>query len=453
MSLLLGIDLGTSYFKVGLFDEKGALRGLGRVAVEMDTPQAGRSELPVPRFWAHLRRGLSAALNEAGAQASDIAGLSYSSQANTFVLLDERDQPLTPLVSWTDLRAEPIDSDLEAFSRTESFARTVGLAGWSAGFAVAKWRWWQRRDPATWGRVRRALTISDYLTYALAGQSVGDASTAALLGLFDLNRREWWSEAIAFARIESDKLAHPVRPGTKIGNTVSAAADFIGLPSGIPLAVGGLDHHVAALGAGLGSLADLSLSTGTVLAAITLVSVPSPLPGCYHGPHFDGVRFFRLAFDGNGAGQLESYQRAHGGGLSVEELLELARKTPPGAARPLDLATADRGTAVRYLLEKIASTHRGLIGHVATDGGISRIVATGGGARSPLWLQIKADMFGVPVMAPPSVEPACLGAALLASVAAGRHRDLTEAAGAMITPGKWYEPNAEATARYRDWVP
>ena len=453
MSLLLGIDLGTSYFKVGLFDGRGTLRGLGRVAVEMDTPRARWSELPVPRFWALLRRGLSDALNEAGAQANDIAALSYSSQANTFVLLDARDQPLSPLISWTDLRAEPIDSDLEAFSRTESFARTVGFEGWSAGFAVAKWRWWQREDPAAWARVRRALTIADYLAYAVTGQPMGDASTAALLGLYDLNRREWWSEAVALAQIEPGKLASPVRPGTTIGNTSSSAANFLGLRVGIPLAVGGLDHHVAALGAGLGSLADISLSTGTVLAAMKLVTIPVPLSGCYHGPHFDGVRFFRLAFDGNGAGQLEAYQRAHGGGLSVEELLELAAKTPPGAPRPADLATADRGTAVRYLLEKIASTHRGLIGHVATDSAISRIVATGGGARSPLWLQIKADMFGVPVMAPPSAEPACLGAALLASVAAGWHRDLTEAAGAMITPGKWYEPDATATARYREWVP
>src|SRR6185295_8449890 len=98
MALLLGIDLGTSYFKVGLFDETGALRGLGRVAVEKQSPAPGRSELAVDEFWRLLRRGLAEALTQAGATAREIAALSYSSQASTFVLLDRNDTPLTPFV-------------------------------------------------------------------------------------------------------------------------------------------------------------------------------------------------------------------------------------------------------------------------------------------------------------------------------------------------------------------
>src|ERR1017187_3330883 len=107
MSLLLGIDLGTSYFKVGLFDAAGALKGLGRAAVEKDVPAPRRSQLPVPRFWSLLRRALTEALTQAGANAREIAAVSYSSQTNSFVLLDRADSPLTPIVLWTDERAEP----------------------------------------------------------------------------------------------------------------------------------------------------------------------------------------------------------------------------------------------------------------------------------------------------------------------------------------------------------
>ena len=96
MSLLLGVDLGTSYFKVGLFDAFGALKGLGRAAVEKDVPLPGRAELPVPRFWAVLRQVLAEALTQAGAEAREIAAVSYSSQTNSFVLLDRADLPLTP---------------------------------------------------------------------------------------------------------------------------------------------------------------------------------------------------------------------------------------------------------------------------------------------------------------------------------------------------------------------
>ncbi|MGH8018172.1 MAG: FGGY family carbohydrate kinase [Opitutaceae bacterium] len=309
MSLLLGIDLGTSYFKVGLFDAAGVLKGLGRVAVEKDVSVPGRSELPVSRFWALLEGALAEALAQAGAGAGEIAAVSHASQANSFVLLDGADAPLTPIVLWTDARAEPLSPGLEAFSRRVEFARTVGFAGWSGGFAVAKWRWFQEHEPGLWARVRRVLTMADYMTFALTGQRAGDASTASFLGLYGLARRQWWAPALTACGVEASQLSWPVTPGTLVGRTVPQAAELLGLPAKVPFAVGGLDHHVAALGSGIGRFADVSISTGTVLAALTLVPAAEPCAGCYHGPHFDGARFYRLAFDPAGAGQLEEYQR------------------------------------------------------------------------------------------------------------------------------------------------
>jgi xylulokinase len=259
MSLLLGIDLGTSYFKVGLFDAAGALKGLGRVAVETDRPAPRRFEVPVPRFWMLLRRGLAEALDQAGANAREIAAVSYSSQTNSFVLLDRADSPLTPIVLWTDERAEPTAPDMVAFSRREEFARTVGFSGWSGGFAAAKWRWFQENEAEIWARTDRALTLADYLTFALTGECVGDASTAAFLGLYDLAQRRWWLAALAACRVEAAQLASPLAPGTVAGRTVPRAMELLGLPAGVPFAVGGLDHHVAALGSGLGVKADVSI--------------------------------------------------------------------------------------------------------------------------------------------------------------------------------------------------
>lgn len=453
MSLLLGIDLGTSYFKVGLFDATGTLKGLGRVAVVKDSPAPAQSELAVPRFWEALRQGLAVALTQAGAGVHDIAAVSYSSQANSLVLLDRSDAPLSPIVMWTDTRAEPLPRDLEEFSQQEEFVRTVGFAGWSSGFAVAKWRWWQANRPGVWAQVRRALTLADYFTYALTGDCVGDASTGAFLGLYDLKRRQWWSAALSAARIEAERLPTPVAPGTVVGCTSSRAWDLLGLPAGIPYAVGGLDHHVAALGSGLGVLADVSISTGTVLAAMTLVPAPVPRASCYHGPHFDGASFYRLTFDPVGAGQLEDYQRRYAAKLTLDELVELAASVAAGAPPPGDLGAVDHGVAMRYLLEKIAARHRNLIKRVMAGENVSRIVATGGGARSALWLQIKADMFDVPILTPSSPERACLGAAMLASVAAGWQRDPLQAMGAMLTSGRVFEPSATGVARYREWMP
>ena len=112
MAYLLGIDLGTSYFKVGLFDETGALKGLSRLALRKETPLAGHCEVAVAVFWQLLRDGVADVLRQAGIAAGEVAGLSYSSQANTFILLDRADRPLTPLILWTDTRGEPLQAEL-----------------------------------------------------------------------------------------------------------------------------------------------------------------------------------------------------------------------------------------------------------------------------------------------------------------------------------------------------
>lgn len=125
MALLLGIDLGTSCFKVGLFDEIGTMRGLGRVAVGKSSPAPGRSELPVAEFWRLLRQGLAEALAQAKARSGDIVGLSYSSQANSFLLLDDRNEPITPLVIWSDQRAHPVEQAVVDFGRSEPFRRLM----------------------------------------------------------------------------------------------------------------------------------------------------------------------------------------------------------------------------------------------------------------------------------------------------------------------------------------
>lgn len=452
MALLLGIDLGTSYFKVGLFDETGALKGLGRVPVNKTIPAPGRCELAVEEFWGALRRGLGEALAQAEAAASEIAALSYSSQASTFLLLDERDEPLTPLIVWTDSRGAPVPGELAAFARTEAFRRTIGFAELSEQSAVTKWLWFQRSESAVWARTRRIMTIADYFTFALTGERVGDASTAVFLGLYDLVREGWWPEALRMFHIEAEKLSTPLRPGSPCGRTAKRATDLLGVPAGIPFAVGALDHHVAAIGSGLERLADLSISTGTVLAALALVDAPTPQVGCFHGPHVDGARFWRMAFDPNGAGQLEDYQRQFAPKQTIEELLTQAARAPLGVA--WRGGASDHGSAVRAILERVAVAHRALVrcvvGREADAPAVRSVVATGGGARSPLWLQINADVLGVPVVTPACLERACLGAAAFAAAAAGFYPSIPDATAAMVRPERVFEPHSKAVALYRE---
>jgi len=450
MALLLGIDFGTSYFKVGLFEATGDLRGLGRIAVDKVSQTPGRSELPLDRFWQLLRAGLTEALSQAKAHPAEIVGLSYSSQANTFVLLDREDKPLTPLVIWNDKRAHPVDPAVVEFGRTAQFQRTTGFAGMGAEFAAVKWRWFQVNEPALWARVKRVMTLPEYFTFALTGEVTGDASTAALTGLYATAGGGWWSDALEFYRVPPAALSKPLRPGSPCGMTLPRAGELLGLTPGVKFAVGGLDHYMAAIGSGIGRLGEASISTGTVLAALQLVDRVEAVPDCYHGPHFDGG-FYRLAFDPAGATQLEEYQRQFAPQLSIAQLTALAATVPPGASAETAMGGESQpahAAAVRGLMERISETQRCLLQRLQPDRPASRVIATGGGARSGEWLQIKADILGVTVVAPRCHERACLGAAAFASVAAELFPQVPAALLAMVHAERVVQPQADAVAVY-----
>ena len=458
MELVLGIDLGTSYFKLGLFDRDGQLRGLGRVAVEAETEPGGRCELPVERFWAALRAGVAQALTQAKAGRADIKAIGYSSQANTFLLLDDNDAPLTPLILWTDTRAhdqtqsaEPggdaWDEPLRRLWQRPDFPDITGLGiSFTPILAAVKLRWLQRHRPRVWARTRRVQTLSDYLVYSLTGLAVGDEGTTPLLGLWDLRRHDWWADALTAAGLDRNQLSRRLPPGTVAGPITDLGAERLDLAGGVPLAVGSLDHHVAAIGAGVGHVAEVSESTGTVVACLRCVDEFPSRAGTCAGPGLGGRGYHVLAFDGNGAGALEWYQREHASDLTIEDLLALAEKVPPGCDGLTALPSANgydglegfrgrgprhgRGHFVRAILESTAGTLAELVDSLCPDDRPKRIVATGGGARSKLWLRMKAELIGAKFVVPRCNEPACLGAAMLAAAAAGWFEDGQQAAAA-----------------------
>ncbi|HTO02395.1 MAG TPA: FGGY-family carbohydrate kinase [Opitutus sp.] len=430
MSLFLGIDLGTSYFKIGLFDHDGALRGLGRVAVEPVCRAEGRYELATTAFWRKVRDGLASALAEAGASAAAIRGISYSSQANTFLLLDNRGAEITPLIFWHDQRARPLGAEIVAFGNTPEHARKTGLTGIAPEGAPSKCRWFAETERAIWAKAKRVMTISDYFTWCLTGELYGDAGTAALTGLYDLAARSWWPEALHVFGIDSAQLSKPLLPGSSCGKTTTRASEFLGIPQDTPFAVGSLDHHAAAIGSGIGSFADASLSTGTVLAALVLAPDILPAVSRIHGPHMNGGGYYRLAFDPNGAGELEEYQRHHAPALTLDQLVEEG-----------DCAgSSQHGAAVRRILDRIVTTQRDLLAGLSVGDAPTAIAATGGGSRSPLLLQMQANALGATVVTSHGSERACLGAATFAAVAAGEYESLPLATAAMVHRAKEYIP-------------
>ncbi len=468
METVLGIDLGTTNFKVGAFDREGRLTGLGRVPVVKDRGDDGiRCEVPSDRFWKTVRQAVAGALDEGESVRGEVSGIGYSSQTNSFLVLDIANRPLTPLLLWQDLRAKPASETIKRLWRHDAFLRTTGLGVTQPDLTIAKLVWLQENKPQLWHRVGRILGISDYLVFGLTGAAIGDEDTASMLGIWDLQSHRWWREALKMLSIEARWLPRLARPGAMIAPLSNAGSDRLGggIPPGIPLAAGGLDHHLSALGAGLGSLADMIASNGTALCCLHVTGDYQPRAGCCMGIGFKEGTYTQFAFSENGASGLEWYQRRFAPDLSIETLLDMAAAVAPGAdglvakpctfqfdAREGFLNEASRhthGHHVRAILESTAATLVELVECLTPSRKTARILATGGGVRSPLWLQIKADMLGVPIVQADCVEPACRGAAMCAAVAAGWFPSLNAVAQAWITPGQVFSPRPEMHEKYQ----
>ena len=467
---VLGIDLGTSYFKAGLFSPEGDLLGLARAAVKPSVSPDGRCELSPARFITLVRDAVSEALQHARLAAPDIAAVSYASQANSFTLLDGDGSPLTPLILWSDTRVKALHPLLEQLRARPDLLSVTGMDSLNPGLAVSKLLRIRESEPETWRRARAFAGISDYFSRLATGLPHGDAGTASLLGVWDLSRGRLWTDALDALGFPVDFFSGLYPPGTVIGRTAGRAAELFGLPEGVPFAVGGLDHHMAAVGSGIGALAAASESTGTVLACIRELSRFEPRAGCAMGPGTAGSEapFYQLAFSDLGSFfLLEWYRAAHVRGLSFDDLVSEAALVPAGSDGLLCLPDAHlapglsgfrgagarngRGPFARAILECIGAQTRVLLETLYPDALPATVLSTGGGTQSALALQIKADVCGSRFLVPSCTEAACMGAGLLAARAAGWFDSLREACRSWIRSSHVVEPRPEAVRFYREW--
>lgn len=469
MSLFLGIDLGTSYFKAALFDYDGELKGLARRPVQKCETDNSIQELKVDVFWTTLKECIGDAVIMAACRPGDIQAMSYSSQANSIVLLDENNEPLTKIILWTDTRVNQLQPSMQALSDRDDFTDTTGIGGpLSLNTCIAKISWFQEHQPYLWQRVKRIMTISEYLTFILTDETVTDFSTTSLTGYQDIKAKGWWKEALDVANLHQSFLSNPERTGKLIGPITKVGAEKLGLSAGIKFCLGGLDHHMAAIGAGLCQGNNISESTGTVLASVRYINQYEPKKNVFTAQGLDNDHFFQLTYNENGASTLEWYQKNFGNGLTIEELLDDAGTVEPGSsglfARPVASAFHglsgfchknpyhQHGHYVRAILESTALSLKEIIDVLGPVDAYERIISTGGGAISRLWVQIKSDMTGKEFFIPQYNESACLGAAMLAAISTGLFANIYEASTKWIKRKEIVQPNPVHYRFYAYWM-
>jgi xylulokinase len=471
VAVLVGLDVGTSGTRAVAVDAEGAVVAEATSSYGPDSPRPGWSEQRPEDWWEAAREVLAAVASGAG---GDIVGLGLAGQMHGSVFLDSAGEVIRPALLWNDQRTA---SDCAAITERVGAERLLELAGNPAltGFQAPKILWLRREEPDAYARLTSVLLPKDYVRLRLTGERATDASDASGTLLLDVRARDWSGEILDALEIPREWLP-AVHEGPELTGTVrDAVADELGLPRGLPVAAGGGDNAAAAVGVGVVGERRMSSSIGTsgVLFAHRDAFGPDPsgrvhafchaVPGAYHlmavtlsaGGSLSWWRERFAAEDGFDALAAEAAAVEPGAdGLLFLPYLtgERSPHLDPAASGAFVGLTARHGRPqlTRAIMEGVVLSMRaGLDVMRALGTEVDEVRATGGGARSPLWLQLQADIYGCPMRRTAVDEGPAYGAALLAGVASGVFPDVEAAAARNVRlRDEVTEPDPERARRY-----
>ena len=481
--LLLGIDVGTTAVKAALFSLDGQLVGVGNVAYPIHYVRPGWVEQQPQDWWNATCQAVQGALEGIPQGARRVAGLAVSSQAPALIALDEDGQPLRPALIWMDRRAEAeVQQLVDRFGADEIFRITGNRP--DAYYVAAKLLWFKTHEPTLFARTHQFVQINGYINYRLTDVYTLDSAHAALLQLREYGTDRWSLDLCEACGVDLAQLP-PVYPGHHVqGEVTEAAAAATGLRAGTPVMVGTVDSGAAALEAGVSEVGIAAEVTGTSTVVImpnaggatspALISMPHALPGMdlIQGAMVAtgaSLSWYRDQFglveqqaapllDADVFDLLTSQaQRIGPGSNGVLFLPYMMGERSPlwhtharGVLFGLSLATT-RGAVIRAILEGAAFALLHNIDVARSVGvGVDEVRSVGGGARSPLWCQIKADVLGMPVLLPQVSVGAPFGDAMLAGMGVGLFPDISQTLREIVQVRTIYEPNPTHRALYDD---
>jgi len=474
--MIIGVDVGTTNLKAAAFSRDGQQLAIAMLPTpSVRTPEGG-AEYDPEAIW----QGVASCLAQVRTQlpAVKVDGIGLASMAEAGVLVDEAGRPVYPAIAWFDPRTKPQAAALARDPGVEALYLRTGLFAMPK-HGLAKLLWLKEHRSAQYERGVAWLSMAEWIALKLTGRQAACPTLAARTLAMDLTTRQWAPELVA--------LTGPIFPalqaeGTPLGDGLTAeAAAATGLPAGTPVALAGHDHPAAALAAGITGPGQMLDSTGTAEAVIGAVAGPIltkqalasqisqgplPVPGLYGlqaGASASGgsVEWLRSeVLDGADYPTLIRLASAEGEEPSgVLFLPHLAGGGPPAvdpASRGAFLGLtygASRARMVRAVLEGTCFELRRMVDAMEALVGMpyQQVVVTGGHVHNPVWMQLKADILGRPLLAPDVSEATLLGAALLGGVAAGVYADPQEAAQAARHSGRVTEPDPRRAEAYNRW--
>ena len=487
MRYSLGVDLGTTAIKAALFDERGRTTATCTQEYSLSTPSPLVVELHPEVYWQAFKDAVTGVLTGSGVEARSIPCLGISAQGETLIVVDRKGKALRPAIVWMDNRAQAESDQLAAHFSNETIHQVTGQVSMLPMWPAAKILWLRSHEPSVFESVYKFLLIEDYFIMRLTGSFVSEGSLLCSTTYWDLNTRQYWKDMLAELGIDEGQLPQIREPGEAIARIDPTVASELGLSSETIVTTGALDQAAGAIGVGNVRAGIFSECTGSNVAVVTLVERPTldparqlpcfyfGLPECYmlHAFSMTGgmvLRWFRDNFFDHELGGARDQD-----GAVYDTMTALAESVPAGAsglvllphfqgAGPPESNPKARGVLyglslhhtkahiVRAIMESIAMIVRRMIEAVEATGiQVNEVRSLGGGANSPLWCQIKADVVNRPVYTMRNTEnAACLGAAVLAGVATGVWPSVQEAVDSIVKINRRYDPDHACRRIYDD---
>src|SRR4051812_20744389 len=455
MGCVIGVDVGSQSVKAGGADDQGRALAAASAPCAMHHPASGWAEQDPAGWTGALIAAVREARAGAGLGRDDITMLALACQVDGLVALDAQLRPIRPAIIWLDRRATDQSAALAHAVGEPELVRRTGLNP-DASHVAPKAMWLRDVEPANYAAARWLASAGAHMNGWLTGEVAHDHAHASSTLLYDLRQRGWSDDLVGHAGLDARSLPTIHRAGEVLGTLRPEIADALGLSRHCRVIVGTGDDHAGALGAG-------ALAPGVI---VDVTGTAEPVAAPSHQPVLDAERMIEThAHAVDGMLLVENPGFVSGGstrwwaatqGIPQAELFGLAALAPPGADGALFLPTLSGSMAPRWngrmrgcfaglalthdaahlaraVLEGCGCALRDIVDRFAAlglEGEEIRVV--GGGARSALWLQIKADVTNRPVRAVLGECATSAGAAMLAGVADGAFRDLAEAASASV---------------------
>lgn len=466
--LYLGVDLGTSSIKLVVMDEKGTIKGTAGAEYGLSFPHPGWSEQS-PLDWVS---GMEEALKKLSEKVDlkEVKGISFGGQMHGLVILDENDNVIRPAILWNDGRTtKECDYLNKTIGRDKISAYTGNMA--LTGFTAPKILWVKENEPENFKKIKKIMLPKDYLAYVLSGTFCTDVSDASGMLLLDVKNRKWSPEMLKICGITEDMLAKVFESYEVVGTIKPEIAEKYGFNKDVKIIAGAGDNAAGAIGTGttLDGMCIVSLGTsGTVFISCDDYAVDENnalhmfghATGKYHlmGCMLSAASSNKWWMDEIiGTKDYSEEQKAITvlGENHVYYLPYLmGERTPhnnPNARGSFIGMTMDttRADMTQAVLEGVTFALRDSL-EIARSLGvkIDTIRATGGGAKSPLWRRLLANIMNVNVEIMNSEEGPGYGGAILAAVGCGEYKDVAAAAGAIVKVKETLAPEKELVEKY-----